>query len=53
VQFVKNVTKFKIETLTREQIARLKRYVPANLELRAEKPKTANASFAVIAALYD
>jgi hypothetical protein len=53
MQFVKNVMNFKIETLTREQSGRPKRYVPANRALRAEKRKTVNTSFAAVAALYD
>jgi hypothetical protein len=53
MQFVKNVTNFKIERLTSGQIGRPKRYVPANRAPRAEKRTTANASFAAVAALYD
>jgi hypothetical protein len=53
VQFVKNVTNFKIEVVTREQIGRLKRYVPANRSLRVGKRKIANASFSAVAAPYD
>jgi hypothetical protein len=52
-KIVKNVTNSKIETLTPDQIGRLKRHVPANRAMRPEKRKIANASFAAVAALYD
>jgi hypothetical protein len=53
VTFIKNVTNFKIEALSREAIQKLRKYVPANHQARADKRKAAQQSFAAVAALYD
>ncbi|OHS98393.1 Dynein heavy chain family protein [Tritrichomonas foetus] len=53
VQFVKNVTNFKIESVSKETINKLKKYVPMNKTLRQEKRKAALASFLAVGALYD
>ncbi|KAK8866475.1 hypothetical protein M9Y10_009438 [Tritrichomonas musculus] len=53
VQFIKNVTNFKIESIPKEAINKLKRYVPMNKQLRQEKKKAALASFLAVGALYD
>jgi hypothetical protein len=51
VDFVKNVTIFKIETLKPEQIDHLNCYVPVNRALRAANWKIANTSFTSFAAV--
>ncbi|EAY21562.1 Dynein heavy chain family protein [Trichomonas vaginalis G3] len=53
VQFVKNVTNFKVERLTQDQINKLKKYVPKEKPARMEKLRAANASFQAVAALYE
>ena len=53
VNFVKSVTNFKIESISKETINKIKKYVPADKAVRAEKRKIALQSFMAVAALYD
>ncbi|KAK8860630.1 hypothetical protein M9Y10_012295 [Tritrichomonas musculus] len=53
IQFIKNVTNFKIETISKNTIEKLKKYVPQNKELRNMKRAAAVASFMAVGALYD
>ncbi|OHT17559.1 Dynein heavy chain family protein [Tritrichomonas foetus] len=53
IQFVKNVTNFKIENITKNTIEKLKKYVPQNKEIRTQKKNAAVASFQAVGALYD
>ncbi|OHT14597.1 Dynein heavy chain family protein [Tritrichomonas foetus] len=53
VNFTKIITNFKIETISRETINKIKKYVPADKEVRAAKRQAALQSFAAVAALYD
>ena len=53
VQFIKNVQGFKPETIPKPTIEKLRKYCPANPQVRAEKRKAALASFQAVAALYD
>ena len=52
-QFIKNVTNFKIENITKTTIDKLKKYVPQNKEVRNQKRTAALASFQAVGALYD
>ena len=53
VQFIRNVTNFKIENITSDIIHKLKKYVPEEKPQRHEKRKAAYASFSAVGALYD
>jgi len=53
IQFIKNITSFKIESMKKDTINRLRKYVPENKQVRAEKKKAAVASFQAIGAMYD
>ena len=53
VNFIKTITNFKIESISKETINKIKKYVPADKEARAEKRRIALQSFVAVAALYD
>jgi len=53
VQFIKNITNFSIESMPKDVIHRLKKYVPKDKGIRSEKRKSALASFQAVASLYD
>jgi hypothetical protein len=53
VSFIKDVQGFEITKMEEKTLIKLKKYVPTNRELRAEKRKAALSSFQAVAALYD
>ena len=51
VQFIKNVTNFRIENISKDIINKLQKYCPNDEQIRAEKRKAALQSYEAVAAL--